>query len=84
MGTVISLREYRERREAPLAAFERLDLAVAKLDGAIRRRPGRLPVAVERELEVIARAVSSGTPTEAAARAERLAGLLDHPAASGS
>jgi hypothetical protein len=84
MGTVISLREYRERREAPLAAFERLDLAVAKLDGAIHRRPGRLPVAVERELEVIARAVSAGSPAEAATRAERLAGLLDHPAASGS
>jgi hypothetical protein len=84
MGTVISLREYRERREAPLAALERLDLAVAKLDGAIRRRPGRLPIAVERELEVIARAVSSGSPAVAAARAERLAGLLEHPAISGS
>ena len=84
MGTVISLREYRERRKAPLAALERLDLAVAKLDGAIRKRPGRLPVAVERELEVIARAVSAGSPAEAATRAERLAGLLDHPAASGS
>jgi hypothetical protein len=84
VGTVISLREHRARREAPVAAFERLDRAVARLESAIRRRPGRLPVAVERELEVIARAVSAGSPTEAAARAERLAGLLEHPAASGS
>ncbi len=39
--------------------------------------------AVERELTRIATAVSAGSPEVAAARAERLADLLEHPAALG-
>jgi hypothetical protein len=36
---------------------------------------------VERELAQIARSVSAGLPRDAAERAERLADLLEHPAA---
>jgi hypothetical protein len=39
---------------------------------------------VERELAEISREVSSGRPQAAADRAERLADLLEHPAAIGS
>ena len=38
---------------------------------------------IERELRAIATAVSDGLPREAADLAERLAGILEHPAASG-
>jgi hypothetical protein len=88
MGEVISLEEYRaEHRECPdpdVTVIRRLDHAVGRLDAVVRRRPGRMAPTVERELLVIARAVSSGMPDEAADRAERLADLLEHPAASGS
>lgn len=78
---VISMDAYRARRNPLAAALERLDLAVGRLDPLIRGRDGRLAPSVERELGSIARAVSAGLPRQAAERAERLADLLEHPAA---
>ena len=46
-------------------------------------RLDRLSPTIQRELVAIARAVSAGRPARAAERAERLAGILEHPAASG-
>jgi hypothetical protein len=83
MGDVISLDEYRQRRDPATTAVERLDTAVARLDPLVRERGARLSPTVERELREIARAVSAGLPREAADRAERLVGLLAHPAAFG-
>jgi hypothetical protein len=80
---VISLDEYRERRHPVAAAMARLDTAVGRLDGLVRARAGRLSPTIERELATISRAVSAGLPREAADRAERLAGILEHPLASG-
>jgi hypothetical protein len=84
MGEVVSLQDFRDRRHPGLAAMHRLERAVGRLDAAVSRRPGRMAPTVERELLMIARAVSSGMPREAADRAERLADLLEHPAAAGS
>ncbi len=81
---VVSLQEYRDRRHPGLAEMRRLDRAVGRLDAVVDRRPDRIVPTVEGELLLIARAVSSGRPREAADRAERLADLLEHPAASGS
>ncbi len=83
MGTVVSIDEYRERRDPAARAVARLDMAVARLDPLVRERDGRLTPTIERELLAIAQAVSAGLPREAADRAERLAGILEHPAASG-
>jgi hypothetical protein len=84
MGQVIWLDQHRRRRLPSVTVLKRLDRAVGRLDTVVRRRPGRMAPTVERELLLIARAVSSGLPLEAADRAERLADLLEHPAASGS
>ena len=84
MGEVVSLADYRERLHPGLVAMQRLERAVGRLDAVVQRRPGRMAPTVERELLMIARAVSSGLPRDAADRAERLADLLEHPAASGS
>jgi hypothetical protein len=84
MGEIVSLAEYRDRRSPGLTVMRRLETAVGRLDAVVRRRPGRMAPTVERELLLIARAVSSGMPRDAADRAERLADLLEHPAASGS
>ena len=84
MGEIVLLAEYRDRRDPELNVMQRLERAVGRLDAVVQRRPGRMAPTVERELLVIARAVSSGLPLEAADRAERLADLLEHPAASGS
>jgi hypothetical protein len=84
MGEIVLLAEYRDRRHPELTVLQRLDRAVERLDSIVTRRPGRMAPTVERELLLIARAVSSGMPLEAADRAERLADLLEHPAASGS
>jgi uncharacterized protein YoxC len=83
MADVISLEEYRERRDPLLAAVRRLDAAVSRLDPLVRDRGGRLTPSIERELAAISRAVSSGDPRDAAERAERLADLLEHPAVGG-
>jgi hypothetical protein len=81
---IVSIEEYRDRRFPGVVAMQRLERAVGRLDVVVQRRPGRMAPTVERELLIIARAVSSGMPREAADRAERLADLLEHPAASGS
>lgn len=83
MAQVISLDEYRARRTPLATAIGRLDHAVSRLEPLVRGRDGRLAPSVERELGEIARAVSAGQPREAAERAERLADLLEHPAAHG-
>lgn len=83
MAQVISLDEFRRRKNPLAAAMRRLDRAVARLDPLVRGRSGRLGPAVERELAQIARSVSAGAPRDAAERAERLADLLEHPAAHG-
>jgi hypothetical protein len=71
-------------RVAGLTALTRLERSIQRLEAAVRRTPGRLSPSVERELLKIVRAVSGGRTREAADRAERLAGLLGHPAASGT
>ncbi|MGZ8805423.1 MAG: hypothetical protein ACXWZG_09000 [Microbacterium sp.] len=84
MAQVISLDDYRTRRHGPLAqAVQRLDRAVGRLDPLVRGRTGHLAPSVERELALIARDVGGGRPLQAAIRAERLADLLEHPAALG-
>ncbi len=83
MAQVISLSEYRARRHPSAVSLERLDRAVGRLEPLVRERREALSSAVERELAQIASAVSSGLPREAADRAERLADLLEHPAALG-
>lgn len=84
MGRVIDLAEFRRRRWSAESAVDRLDLAIGRLDPIVHRRLGRLTPRVERELTAIASAVSSGFASEAAERAERLADLLEHPAAGGA
>ena len=83
MAQVISLDTYRERRNPLAAAMARLDGAVGRLDPLVNGRRGELVRRLERELAAIARDVSLGHPRGAADRAERLADLLEHPAASG-
>ena len=60
MAKIISLQEYRARKNPLAAAFGRLDLAVGRLDPLVRGREGHLSAAAERELAQIARAVSDG------------------------
>jgi hypothetical protein len=82
MGDVVSLADHRERRDQRSVALGRLDRAVQRLDPLVRERVDRLSPTIRKELVAIARAVSAGSPSRAAERAERLAGLLEHPAAS--
>ncbi|MEP6758348.1 MAG: hypothetical protein ABJB55_04060 [Actinomycetota bacterium] len=82
MGEVISLADYRDDVAAPRQLLSRLDQAVSKLDPLVRTRSSTLSPTVERELRAIALAVNAGRPRQAARRAERLAGLLQHPASS--
>jgi len=80
MGDVISLQTYRDDVVAPREMLSRLDEAVAKLDPLVRARASVISPTVQRELRAIAIAVNAGRPRQAARRAERLAGLLQHPA----
>jgi hypothetical protein len=86
VGIVISLDAYRTAEDRGLAAVGgevvRLERAVARLDPAVRTPPERITPTLERELRSIVRAVNSGRHGEAADRAERLLGLLGHPALS--
>jgi hypothetical protein len=84
VGQLVSLEEYRSARTPRLAALSRLERSIGRLEGSVRRTAGRMAPTVERELILIVRAVSSGRAQEAARRAERLAGLLEHPVASPS
>ena len=79
MGTVIDLQEWRERHEHD--PMTRLERAIARLDGLLRRGSGRLGPRVESELLAITGAVTAGLQDEAAERAERLAERLEHPSA---
>ena len=83
MGDVVSLSDYRAGRDPGAGAIGRLDRAVQRLDPLVRSRLDRLSPTIQRELVAIARAVSAGRPARAAELAERLAGILEHPAASG-
>jgi hypothetical protein len=83
VGVLISLDAYRDRRGAQATAVSRLDAAVARLDPLVTALDGRLTTTIERELLAIAHAVRAGRVGQAAERAERLEGLLQHPAASG-
>lgn len=78
MGEVISLDDY--RADPRPTVIHRLDEAVARLDPLVRARASGMSPTVERELRAIALAVNAGRPRQAAQRAERLAGLLQHPA----
>ena len=69
MGKVVSLQDYRDREVPQLSSMRRLEQAVGRLDVVVQRRPGRMAPTVERELLIIARAVSSGMAQEAADRA---------------
>jgi hypothetical protein len=80
MGQVISLEAYRDDAVQPAELMHRLDKAVNKLDPLVRARATSVSPTVERELRAIAIAVNAGRPRQAARRAERLAGLLQHPA----
>jgi hypothetical protein len=84
VGQLVSLEEYRSARTPRLAALSRLERSIGRLEGSVRLTAGRMAPTVERELILIVRAVSSGRAQEAARRAERLAGLLEHPVASPS
>ena len=83
MGNVVPLEVYRRRRERRAPPVDRLEHAVTRLDPLVRRPGGRMTSTIERELRAIALAISSGRALDAADRAERLIGLLAHPAASG-
>lgn len=80
---VISLSDYRARRQRAAASLERLDQAVGRLDPLVSGQRQHLTPSVERELTRIATDVSAGLAQQAADRAERLADLLEHPAAHG-
>jgi hypothetical protein len=80
MGDVVSLENYRDDVVTPREMLSRLDDAVAKLDPLVRAHATAISPTVERELRAIAIAVNAGRPRQAARRAERLAGLLQHPA----
>ena len=79
MGTVVDLREWRERHDRD--PMTRLERAIARLDGLLQRGSGRLGHKVETELLAITGAVTAGLQDEAAERAERLAERLEHPSA---
>lgn len=80
MGKVISLEAYRDDVVRPAELLHRLDEAVNRLDPLVRARATSVSPTVERELRAISIAVNAGRPRQAARRAERLAGLLQHPA----
>jgi hypothetical protein len=83
MGIVIQLDEFRARH-SPVDSLARLDAAVARLDPLVRGRGDRLPPSLVRQLAAVARMAEAGRPREAAARAERLADVLEHPALGAS
>jgi hypothetical protein len=60
MGEIVSLAGYRDRQSPEVTVMRRLEHAVGRLDSVVQRRPGRMVPTVERELLLIARAVSSG------------------------
>jgi hypothetical protein len=83
MAQVISLQDHRDRRNPLARAMARLDQAIRRLEPLVRGSGTRVHDAVGRELLAIAAEVSGGRPLDAAARADRLADRLEHPAALG-
>jgi hypothetical protein len=86
MGQVISLEDWRERHERVIVvdAFVRLENVVRRLDPAVAQiaaPDGTVDPRIETELLAITGAVSMGMADEAVQRAERLADMLEHPAA---
>ena len=84
MGELISLDDHRAAGASGRSPIARLERSVRRLEARVGRTAGRMSATVERELLLIVGAVSAGRTEEAASRAERLAGLLEHPAASWS
>src|SRR5205085_200385 len=81
MGNLVNLDDQRARRR-PLPALLRLDTAIARIEPLVKGRP-RAAAAAELELLRIRRVLLDDRPLEAARMAERLADILEHPAASG-
>jgi hypothetical protein len=82
MSSVISIEEWRKRRQDP---SERLEVAVEALDHVLRTLPRRRlsEPDIERELLAITGAVSIGLLDEASDRAERLQDRLTQRARRG-
>ena len=79
MGEVVSLEAHRRRRLArapsPFEALDRLELAVRRLDAAVRASSGSDPAEeheIVAQLRLVTGAVASQHYLEAAVRAERL------------
>ena len=75
------LQEYRAQNPRA-AAFGRLDLAVGRLDPLVRGREGHLSASANGSLHRSLARYPTGLTDQAAERAERLADLLEHPAAN--
>jgi hypothetical protein len=78
VAEIVDLAEFRERIERD--PVRRLERAIARLDPLVKGGTGRIGRVVETELLAITGAVTAGLPEQAAARAERLADRLEHPA----
>jgi hypothetical protein len=78
VAEIYDLGEYRERLERD--PVRRLERAISRLDRLVASGTGRIGRIVETELLAITGAVAAGLPEQAAARAERLADRLEHPA----
>ncbi len=90
VGRVIDLEAWRRDRrlsyrevpdEVAQEPLRRLERAIRRLDGLLKRGTGRISSRVESELLAITGAVTAGLAQEAAERAERLAERLEHPSA---
>ncbi|MFL5737473.1 MAG: hypothetical protein ACJ76P_09040 [Actinomycetota bacterium] len=87
---VIEMAAWRERREAeqPAPEVERLERAIARLDGILERVTGHAPTAesradprLETDMLAISGAISAGMVDRAAVLAEELARRLEKRAA---
>jgi hypothetical protein len=86
MAEIIQLGERRKRREAeqPAPEVERLERAIARLDGILDRVTGHKPAAdprLETDMLAISGAISAGMVDRAAVLAEELARRLENRAA---
>jgi hypothetical protein len=86
MADIIELGTFRNRREAEQHApeVERLERAIARLDGILERVTGHTPAAdprLETDMLAISGAISAGMVDRAAVLAEELARRLENKAA---
>jgi hypothetical protein len=90
MAEIIQLGAWRKRREAdeeaevPAPDVERLERAIARLDGILERVTGHAPAAdtrLETDMLAISGAISAGMVNRAAVLAEELARRLENRAA---